>query len=131
VIEVLPILAQAAAVIEHNTLIDTAGIDVRFADSSASVRENIVDGVIRARNGATLHATDNLDSPLLGLFVGWHPQQAWFIDPAVPNLRWRAAPPPAGGPGAGVDLCGARRPAAARPGAFEDFTACLHQPGAG
>jgi parallel beta-helix repeat protein len=45
--------------IEHNTLLLTSGIDVRFEQSSASVRRNIVTGVIRERNGGRLENADN------------------------------------------------------------------------
>jgi parallel beta-helix repeat protein len=45
--------------IEHNTLLLTIGIDVRFAQSSAVVRRNIVSGAIRERNGGRLESADN------------------------------------------------------------------------
>jgi MYXO-CTERM domain-containing protein len=46
----------------HNTLIHTAGIDVRFAVSSATLSYNLLDGQIRGRDGATLSQTGNLAS---------------------------------------------------------------------
>ena len=121
----------AAATVAHNTLIDTAGIVVRFAYSSADVTSNIVDGVIRGRDGATVNGDANLDSPLLGLFVGWHPQRSWFTDPAKLDLRWQTPPSPAAPTESPhTDLCGAMRAASARPGAIEDFRVCL-RPAAG
>jgi hypothetical protein len=47
----------AETVLEHNTLIDTAGIDSRFPETSAEVINNIVDGVIRQRDGGRLQAS--------------------------------------------------------------------------
>lgn len=113
--------------IAHNTLIDTGGIDVRYPESSAEILDNIVDGAIHARQGAVITAMrGNLNPPLLGLFLGWHPQRGLFVDPARLNLRWRAAPP-AGEPArAGRrDLCGTVRGKLAPPGAFADFSRCL------
>jgi hypothetical protein len=130
-------LNQAAAtVLDHNTLIDTAGIDARFADTSAEVTDNIVDGAIRARDGGTLRAAGNLASPLLGLFLGWHPARALFSDPGRLDLLWRSAPAPravtpvSATPG-DTDLCGIPRGAAVRPGAFDDFAGCLRGAPAG
>jgi parallel beta-helix repeat protein len=45
--------------IEHNTLLLTSGIDVRFAQSSAWVRRNIVSGAIRERDGGRVESADN------------------------------------------------------------------------
>ncbi len=112
------------SVIEHNTLLDTAGIDVRFAESSAEVRGNLVDGAIRARDGGLLRGQDNQAGPLLGLFVGYHPMRSAFQDPAVLDLRWRDRPAPLDTSAARPDLCGAQRPARPTPGAFEEWSRC-------
>ena len=115
----------AETVLEHNTLIDTAGIDSRFPESSAKVINNIVDGVIRQRDGGRLQPSGNEGSMLLGLFVGWHPARDLFVNPARLDLRWRAPPtvrPTAPG---STDLCGITRGTEARPGAFDDFNPCL------
>jgi len=58
-----------------NTLYDTTGIDVRFASSTATVRGNLVSGVIRDREGTSTRA-DNVDG------VGDAMIEAWFTDPA-------------------------------------------------
>ena len=112
--------------IAHNTLLDTAGIDVRFATSSAKVTGNLVDGPIRARNGGLLRLDDNLDTDTAWLYLGRHPQRSLFKVPAQLDLRWaEAAPRRVAGAAPAPDLCGAARPAAPAYGAFEDFAACL------
>ncbi len=110
--------------IEHNTLIDKAGIEVRFPLSSASVSANIVDGKIRARDDAILRSEENEAGPLLGLFVGFHPVRSYFRGLASLDLVW-ADRPPTTDIGAGrADLCGETRGERSMPGAFEDFMAC-------
>ena len=116
---------SARSVIDHNTLLDTAGIDVRFVESSASVTRNIVDGTIRGRDGGTLRSADNAVPFLAGLFVGWHPQRGLFSDPATLDLAWRTAPASLAETEPRPDLCGHRRGGEARPGAFEDYADCL------
>jgi hypothetical protein len=115
----------AETVLEHNTLLDTAGIDSRFPESSAEVLSNVVDSVIRQRDGGALHAVGNEGSLLLGLFVGWHPAPHLFVNPARLDLRWRAPPALRPTTSASTDLCGITRGTEARPGAFDDFTPCL------
>ncbi len=116
---------SAGSAIEGNTLIDTAGIVSRFPESSAEISNNIVDGVIRGRDGGGVSGGGNAQSPLLGLFLGWHPQRALFSDPARLNLAWRDPPPQQPGAPGVADLCGKVRGAMARPGAFDDFSGCL------
>jgi hypothetical protein len=113
------------SVIDHNTLLDTAGIDVRFADSSGTVTANIVDGLIRRRNGGTLQGRDNVKPFLLGLFLGLHPQRWFYRDPVQLDLRWRSEPDRLPDSDQRIDLCGQIRGAQAPPGAFQDFAACL------
>jgi hypothetical protein len=113
------------SVIDHNTLLDTAGIDVRFTDSSATVTANIVDGAIRRRDGASLRSWDNAMPFLPGLFVGLHPQRSLFLDPAALDLAWRARPASLPDTEPRSDLCSRRRGANAPPGAFVDFADCL------
>jgi hypothetical protein len=114
----------ARSVVEYNTLIDTAGIDVRFVESSATIADNMVDGAIRRRDGATMELLDNDAARLLGLFVDWHPQRAWFRDPADLDLTWRQIPDPALDPTTRPDLCGVPRTALAPIGAFANYAAC-------
>ena len=116
-----------------NTVLDTAGVQVRFATSGATLDGNLVDGPLRADEGGILRAGDNLSTDIAWLYLGWHPQRALFADPARLDLRWRDGEQSRrAAQAAGSDLCGVAR--AGRPvyGAFEDFAACLrHAPGAG
>lgn len=64
----------------NNTLYNTTGIDVRFAASSAEVRNNLVDGPVRNRDGGTHTATDNLLSLTLADYA------AWFEDPGAADF---------------------------------------------
>ncbi|MFB9936598.1 right-handed parallel beta-helix repeat-containing protein [Photobacterium aphoticum] len=48
--------------VHNNTLYNTAGIDVRFPVSTASVYNNILNGRIKARDDATLQSENNLIS---------------------------------------------------------------------
>lgn len=61
----------------NNTLINTTGIDVRFAASSAQVMNNLLDGAIRARDNATITKTTNIERGALS---------AWFVDGGALNL---------------------------------------------
>ncbi len=112
------------SVIEHNTLLDTAGIDVRFPESSADVTANIVDGSIRSRDGGILRLRPNEIGPVLGLFAGYHPVRGLFTDPARLDLTWRERPSIPGVGAGRVDLCGVTRPGQSLAGAFEDFARC-------
>jgi hypothetical protein len=115
----------ARSVIEHNTLLDTAGIDARFVETSAVVTANIVDGAVKARDGATLTGSGNATPPLLELFAGLHPQRGYFRDPASLDLAWRQRPAEVSGGSPRVDLCGRQQGEQASPGAFADFSDCL------
>ena len=116
--------AAARSVIDHNTLIDTAGIDARFPESSATITANLVDGTIRARDGATITGWDNDRPFLLKLFAGLHPQRDYFTEPSRLNMAWHDRPEPVPMPAPRPDLCGRTRKDMALPGAFEDFAAC-------
>lgn len=129
----------AQSTILHNTLLDTAGINVRFAESAASVDANLLDGPIGSRDGAILRQGDNLSSPLALLYLGFSPARVAFASAADLDLRWRGAAPrrpeevglATTAEAGAVDLCGRPRGNPATYGAFEDFVACLRQDGAG
>jgi hypothetical protein len=106
----------------HNTLIDTVGIDVRFAETVAEVSGNLVDGAIRARNGAVIHLGENWDTPTALLYAGYHPVRNLFA--GALDLGWEGALPRHQRPAGLPDLCGGERPAQAALGAFEDFSRC-------
>jgi hypothetical protein len=111
--------------IVHNTLLDTAGIDVRFPESSADIEGNLVDGGIRSRNGGQVRGEDNLTTPVGLLYLGMHPQRGRFVTPASLDLRWNGEPERRAVAEPTADLCGSARPAQPAYGAFEDFGACL------
>jgi hypothetical protein len=123
--EAIYVNRSARSVIAHNTLLDTAGVDVRFVESSATVESNIVDGAIRKRDGASLQSWDNAMPYLIGLFAGLHPQRGYYRDLATLDLAWRAPPASLAEAEPRIDLCGRLRGPEALPGAFGDFAACL------
>jgi MYXO-CTERM domain-containing protein len=63
------------SLIYNNTLYDTAGIDMRFVTTTGEVRNNLLNGQIRNRDGSTANFASNLEMVTLGDF------QAWFTDP--------------------------------------------------
>jgi hypothetical protein len=56
-----------------NALFDTAGLAARFPETSADVRGNVVDGIIRARDDAWMRDADNVETRPLLLYLGVHP----------------------------------------------------------
>lgn len=116
----------AASEIRHNTLLDTGGISVRFVESSAEVQGNLVDGVIRSRDGGVLREDDNIQTSATRLYLGSHPVRDLYRNLADLDLAWSASAPRRRQVGpAAPDLCGSARPAQAVYGAFEDFLACM------
>lgn len=111
--------------IVHNTLLDTGGIDVRYPESGADVIGNLVDGTIRARDGARVRALDNLDTPIAYLYAGYHPVRKLFADVQGLDLGWKREAPRRALSAPSLDMCGRARPVWARYGAFEDFGDCV------
>lgn len=72
--------AAANTTLDHNTLIETTGIDVRFPSSTATIRNNLVSGQIRNRDGGT----STLASNLTGLTLATYDD--FFVDPANLDL---------------------------------------------
>lgn len=114
--------------VEDNTLVDTAGIDVRFPTSSARLDGNLVDGPIRSRDGGLLHEGDNRTSGLWQSFIGMHPVRAAFARPGEGDFSWDGAAPRRAGRATGTGLCGLAREREAAYGAFDSFAACLGAP---
>ena len=118
--------SAARSVVSHNTLLDTGGIVVRFAESSADIEGNLVDGAIRSRDGGLVRSNDNRDTSIMALYAGRHPVRQLFTGASVAALAWngevprRRTAPSAPAP----DLCGATRPAQPAYGAFEELAAC-------
>lgn len=116
----------ATSRIVDNTLIDTAGIQVRFPQSSAELQGNLADGVFRSRDGGVLHDIDNYATSLTRLYLGSHPIRGLFVDAMGLDLAWRANAPRRTLPTtASLDLCGGQRALAPAYGAFDNFSQCL------
>ena len=115
----------AGSKVVHNTIVDSGGIQVRFAGTSADIEGNLVDGDIRARDGALLRAQDNLSTPIAVLYTGYHAQRRLFADAEAFDFRWKDEPPrrKAADP-LPPDLCGSARPLQPAYGAFEDISVC-------
>ncbi|WP_312513428.1 right-handed parallel beta-helix repeat-containing protein [Massilia sp.] len=111
--------------VEHNTLVDTVGIDVRYPASSATVEGNLVDGPIRSRDDGVLRLGDNRSTALGWSYVGRHPVRALFRDWEAGDLAWSDEAPRRAGAVERPDLCGQKRAVAPAYGAFEDFAACV------
>ncbi len=121
--------AAARSKLIHNTLVDTGGISVRYATSSATVDGNLVDGSIRSRDNGILHLGKNLHSSTARLYAGSHPQRALFRDPLDFDFRWRDPAERRAALNEPIpDLCGPVRANGARYGAFDDFGACIGTP---
>lgn len=94
----------AATTIEHNLLHATQGIDVRFPSSSADLRNNLLTGMIRNRDGGTHHQAGNLTGVSAATF------DTWFAHPAHADFRRRAGnaviDQGVASPGTTNDFCG-------------------------
>ncbi|MCV2352153.1 right-handed parallel beta-helix repeat-containing protein [Paucibacter sp. Y2R2-4] len=108
---------SASMLIAHNTLVNTAGIDMRGAKSNGTVYGNLLDGRIRERDGAQIKASMNevLD---LGITLE---------DADALRLNWRrsveAVP---SHPLVKDDFCGTQRNNATQVGALAELkSACL------
>ena len=113
--------------IVDNTLLDTAGVQVRFPTSSATFEGNLVDGPIRSDAGGVVRLGENLVTPIWQLYLGRHPQRALFVDSTRFDLRWRDGVPQHAAGESGIDLCGATQRVKVVYGAFEKFEQCLRQ----
>lgn len=119
----------AASKILHNTLVDTGGITVRFAESTADVEGNLIDSVVRARDDGLVRTAENEITGALNLYLGRHPVRALFQSPQMLDMRWKDKPPVRENMQEQVpDLCKGMRSARVSYGAFEDFSACRRQP---
>ena len=120
------------SIIRHNTLIDTGPITVRFPESTASIKENIVDSSIESRNGGILHASNNRQTSMTYLYLGLHPVRRLFTDVKTFDFTWVSAPPRSKTDSLDIpDLCSGERPSKPIYGAFEDFSKCKLLPNPG
>ncbi|NNG24223.1 right-handed parallel beta-helix repeat-containing protein [Telluria aromaticivorans] len=117
--------SAAGSRLTDNTLLDTAGVQVRYPESSAQLDGNLIDGAVTNRDGGVVREGDNRSGSVAALYAGLHPQRALFAAPGMLDLRWSGAAPRHSVQERLPDLCGAARPASMAYGAFEDFAACL------
>jgi hypothetical protein len=66
--------------IYNNTLYNTTGIDVRFTASTADLRNNLLSGAVRNRDGGTSTKSTNREGVTL---LQW---TTWFVNPAASNF---------------------------------------------
>ncbi|MBD8531356.1 MULTISPECIES: right-handed parallel beta-helix repeat-containing protein [unclassified Massilia] len=118
--------SSATTQVLDNTLLDTAGVQVRFPESGATFEGNLVDGPLQSRDGGVLRVGDNLSTDIAWLYLGRHPQRGRFADPGQLDLRWSdgSGPQRAERVGNG-DLCKTAPQERSAYGAFDDFAACL------
>lgn len=97
------------ALVAHNTLINTAGIDARQPTTQAVAVGNLLEGRLRARDGSRLDARDNAVA---------NPLDSLLKAPAALDLRWHeSSDQTRTTPETERDFCGQRRPAISPPGA--------------
>jgi len=120
--------SAAGSKILHNTLLDTGGITVRFAASSADVEGNLVDGVVRSRDDGILRTAENQATGAISLYLGRHPVRHLFAAPELLDFSWREKPPVRKELDDVIpDLCQTTRTKEVSYGAFEDFSSCLQK----
>jgi len=113
----------AQSSVQHNSVVDTAGIDVRFAGSSADLEGNLIDGAVRSHNGGVVRERDNLTAAAVYPYLGYHPVRNLY---AEPSFAWSDGPVRReAASGMSLDLCGQPRGAAPAYGAFDNFTPCM------
>ena len=94
----------------YNTLIGTTGVDFRFDTTSGEAVGNLLTGVIRTRDGATMAATDNQQSVAVATFAGWYRAPLAGDLAVVGDVSALVGAGPARGD-VPDDYCGAARPA--------------------
>jgi len=105
-----------------NTVIDTAGVLVRFPECDAVAAGNRVDGTILAKDVAGLEDGRNQTSWLSLAYFGIHPVRRLFENPEALGLRCASGDVPFETRGGfEPDLCGAARSNVTTYGAFADF----------
>jgi hypothetical protein len=104
----IDVFKSSDILVAHNTLINTSGIDVRGARSSARIVGNLFDGSLRSRHGALVFQEGN--------DVG--DTRRHFFDADALNLSWSGLHAPIGGMDEVTsDFCGQARGLAKFPGA--------------
>lgn len=97
-----------------NTLINTSGIDVRYAANATRVVGNLLEGRIRARHGSVVDAQMNEIAPMA----------RYFEAPDRLHLRWLRLPETIPSADLGYDFCNQPRGAGTLPGAIDGEQGC-------
>jgi hypothetical protein len=97
------------AVVAHNTLINTEGIDARHGATRAVVAGNLIEGRLRSRDGASVESLENLVvAELDALLSAPLALELRWLEPSDHTRRTREVE---------RDFCGQRRPPLNPPGA--------------
>ncbi|MDR2113131.1 MAG: hypothetical protein LBQ62_08550 [Candidatus Accumulibacter sp.] len=111
----IDVFKSSSILIAHNTLINTSGIDVRGAESSARIAGNLLEGSIRSRHGALIRQERNEIGDLRGL----------FLDADALSLSWSGTRNPVEGIAeVTTDFCGQARGLAGFLGASSSSGGC-------
>jgi parallel beta-helix repeat protein len=111
----IDVFKSSDILIAHNTLINTSGINVRGAESSARVIGNLLDGSIRSRHGASIQQERNEVGDTRG----------FFSDADALNLSWSGVREPVEGlADVSSDFCGQSRGIAGFLGASSSRGGC-------
>lgn len=110
----IDINASDRITVAHNTLINTSGIDVRYAASGIRVGGNLLEGRIRARHGSEIEAAQNELRPAAELFTA----------PDTLQLGWLRLPERVPAAGVTHDFCQQPRQNGTLPGAFSSESGC-------
>ncbi len=116
---------SAESYLSHNTLLDTGPIMIRFPESSANVEGNLVDSAIQARGGALIRSTDNIQTSIWKLFLGFHPVRNMFISAESLDLTWKDGAPIRRLEQKPPDLCNSGVRETAAYGASNDYSRCF------
>ena len=100
--------------VQGNTLINTAGVQLRGEPSTAMVRHNLMDGDVRHRPGSTVE----LDGNEIG------DTTTWFADADALDLRWASMPGADRSGRSEPDFCGRPRTDGSPVGALSSAGPC-------
>jgi hypothetical protein len=76
------------SLIEHNTLYNTLGIDVRYPESDAVIVNNVLSGRIKLRNQAQIIQSNNL-IVRRDFFTGTDRLSDYFLAPDIGDFSWK------------------------------------------
>lgn len=111
----IDVFRSSRAIVAHNTLINTAGIDVRVEPATALVYANMLDGRIRSRNEGQLKAEMN---ELVNM-------DETFVAPDRLDLEWKKLPEKVPSMvAASKDFCARQRETGTLPGALAAKDPC-------